>query len=348
VKIAIIGAGFYGSYLAYKFSNIKGVKVDLFEKNKKILSETAIKNQYRLHTGYHYPRSIATILQTSEGYKLFKKEFKKFLYFPNKNYYLIHKQSLINFKKYKKTFNNLNFKFKNTNLSEVSNLINFTEMQGCLNTEEGVILLDKLINNFRKKLLKKANIIKNTKITKIDNIKGEIFSEQKKYLDYNFIINSTYQNPNLGLKRKKFNTKFELTAMVKIKNPFIEQCGITIMDGPFCSIYPQNNEYSTISSVKYTPISKNNFYSHIQKSLIHLDKNKVIKNIITHARKYIKLPKNLGKKELIVSYKVKVKNDKGDLRTSNLIMENRQISILCGKLDAVTVIYKIIKKKIGL
>ena len=77
MKIAIIGAGFYGSYLAYKFSNIKSVKVDLFEKNKRILSETAIKNQYRLHTGYHYPRSIATILQTSEGYTLFKKEFIK-------------------------------------------------------------------------------------------------------------------------------------------------------------------------------------------------------------------------------------------------------------------------------
>ena len=65
-------------------------------------------------------------------------------------------------------------------------------------------------------------------------------------------------------------------------------------------------------------------------------------------RKYIKLPKNLGKKKLIISYKVKAKNDKGDLRTSNLIMENKQISILCGKLDAVTVIYKTIKKKIGL
>ena len=348
MKLAIIGAGFYGSYLAYKFSNIKSVKVDLFEKNKQILCETAIKNQYRLHTGYHYPRSIKTILQTSEGYKLFKKEFKDFLYFPNKNYYLIHKKSLLNFNKYKKTFNDLSFKFQNTDLSEISNLINITEMQGCLNTEEGVILLDKLINNFRIKLLKKTNIIRNTKITKIDNVKGEIFSEQSNYLGYDFIINSTYQNPNLGLKKKKFITKFELTAMVKIKKPFTEQCGITIMDGPFCSIYPQNNKYSTISSVKYTPISKNNSYSDIQKKLIHLDKNKVIKNIITHARKYIKLPKNLGKKKLIISYKVKAKNDKGDLRTSNLIMENKQISILCGKLDAVTVIYKTIKKKIGL
>ena len=75
MKIAIIGAGFYGSYLAYKFSNISNVKVDLFEKNKEILTETAIKNQYRLHIGYHYPRSKETILQTLDGSRNFLKEF---------------------------------------------------------------------------------------------------------------------------------------------------------------------------------------------------------------------------------------------------------------------------------
>ena len=66
-KIAIIGGGFYGSYLAYKLSFLKKFKIELFEKNNEILAETAIKNQYRLHTGFHYPRSEQTINQTING-----------------------------------------------------------------------------------------------------------------------------------------------------------------------------------------------------------------------------------------------------------------------------------------
>ena len=348
MKIAIIGAGFYGSYLAYKFSNIRNVKVDLFEKNKEILTETAIKNQYRLHIGYHYPRSKETILQTLDGYRNFLKEFKNFVYFPKDNYYLIHKKSLIKFKEYEKIFKNLNFKFKNSKLDKLSKFVDINQIKGCLNTEEGVILLDKLINHFRKTLLKKTNVIKNTKIININNIRGELSSKKNSFDGYDFIINSTYQNPNLGLKRKKFINKYELTAMVKIKKPFADQKGITIMDGPFCSIYPQDRKYSTISSVKYTPVLKFKSFRNIEKKMKSINKKKIIKNIIDHARKYFKLPKNLGKKEIIISYKVKTKNDKGDLRTSNMIIENRQFSILCGKLDAVTVIYKIIKKNMRL
>ena len=44
--------------------------------------------------------------------------------------------------------------------------------------------------------------------------------------------------------------------MVKIQKPFNEQVGLTIMDGNYCSLYPQNEKESTISSVKFTPIYK--------------------------------------------------------------------------------------------
>ena len=64
MKIAIIGAGFYGTYIAYKFSKNNKHQVDIFEKNKQICSEVVKNNQYRLHTGFHYPRSLETIAQT--------------------------------------------------------------------------------------------------------------------------------------------------------------------------------------------------------------------------------------------------------------------------------------------
>ena len=73
-------------------------------------------------------------------------------------------------------------------------------------------------------------------------------------------------------------------------------------------------------------------------------KKTIIKNILNHAKKDFLLPKNLKNISLMLSYKVKMKKDFNDLRTSGYIKENRQISVLCGKLDAALVIYNEIKK----
>ncbi len=338
MKIAIIGIGLYGAYIADKLSENKKISLDLFEKKNKTLNSTAKKNQYRLHKGYHYPRSKDTILQTINGFSLFKKKFKKFLYFPKKNYYLVHKESKINFKKYTKIYKKLGLKFKKINSINYSHYLDSNQIDGCINTEEGVILIDKLIPYLRKKIQKKTNIRTGLEINKIDNLNGILYSGKKKFKSYDLIINTTYENPNLGLKKKKFKIKFELTGMVKILKPFKEQIGLTIMDGNYCSLYPQNKKESTISSVKYTPIYKSKSFKKINDKIKTLNKNKVKQNIINDASRIINF-KNLNmKSELILSHKVKLRNDNDDNRLSSIILENRQISIMCGKIDAAPVI----------
>ena len=89
MKIAIIGGGFYGVYFAYKLSQNKKLQIDLFEKNNTLLNETAIRNQYRLHTGYHYPRSLETIYQTFDAtdlYPTLEEKAANLLYFVVKNH----------------------------------------------------------------------------------------------------------------------------------------------------------------------------------------------------------------------------------------------------------------------
>lgn len=349
MKIAIVGVGLYGAYIAEMLSKNKKNQIDLFEKKKIILDSTAKKNQYRLHTGYHYPRSKETILQTIKGFKIFKKKFKDFLYFPKKNYYLIHKESLINYKEYLRKYDLHNLKYNKVSTKKYSNYVDTNQIDGCVNTEEGVILIDKLIPFLRKKLKKTTKIYPETAIDRIDNKNGFIFSGKKTFKKYDFIINATYENPNLGLLKKKFKIKFELTGMVKISKPFKEQIGLTIMDGPFCSLYPQNKKDATISSVKYTPIYKSNSFKRLNKKIKTIDKNKIKKNIINHASKFINFKNKNLKSELILSHKVKLRDDKNDKRTSSIIVENKLVSILCGKIDAAPLIYdkinKIIKKK---
>ena len=342
MRIAIIGAGFYGTYIAYKLSEQKKYEVSIFEKNKNICCEAASNNQYRLHTGFHYPRSIDTVKQTIKGYKLFLKEFCDFVDIPNENLYLINKRSKINFKNYKKIFKNLKVPSSEVNLKNYRNLININNFQSAVNTKEGVIKIKKLIIYLKRKIKNKVNLYLNTEITKIDNLNGSISTKNKIFNNYDLIINTTYCDPNLGLQKKRFDLKYEIAAILKLKNPFKTSLGLTVMDGKFCSLYPYDDKFSTLSSVKYTPIYKSRSY-HLIKSKKIL-KNQIIKRIINHARKDFKLPKKITNKSLILSYKVKINNDSNDVRTSNFIRENKQISILCGKLDAALVIYKEIKK----
>ena len=73
-KLAIVGGGFYGCYIAKKLKDKFKSKIDvhIFE-NKKLILEAGSNNQYKLHLGYHYPRSNFTIRQTIDGSKKFKK-----------------------------------------------------------------------------------------------------------------------------------------------------------------------------------------------------------------------------------------------------------------------------------
>ena len=59
MKIAIIGAGIFGVTTGLKLCSDH--KITIFEKNLDILTSASKANQLRLHRGYHYPRSPATV-----------------------------------------------------------------------------------------------------------------------------------------------------------------------------------------------------------------------------------------------------------------------------------------------
>ena len=144
-KIAIIGGGFYGCYIANKIKKIKkNYEIHIFEKNSELLLEAGLNNQYRLHRGFHYPRSKDTIIQTNLGASIFSKEFKKFLYFPDKNYYVVHKKSKVSIKEYNQIFTKFKIPFKQVQTDKLNILKNKKQFEGVINTREGVILLDKL------------------------------------------------------------------------------------------------------------------------------------------------------------------------------------------------------------
>lgn len=73
-RIAVVGAGLFGCTAALELS-AAGYQVDLLEKHPEIIQEASAINQYRVHRGYHYPRSDSTVSECLNAIPLFMKSY---------------------------------------------------------------------------------------------------------------------------------------------------------------------------------------------------------------------------------------------------------------------------------
>ena len=73
MRIAIIGGGIFG--IASSIILAKNHQVELFEKNSELLQSASGSNQFRVHRGYHYPRSPDTVKDIIQSENSFKEIF---------------------------------------------------------------------------------------------------------------------------------------------------------------------------------------------------------------------------------------------------------------------------------
>src|SRR5271167_3986992 len=89
-KIAVAGAGIYGATAAIRLAE-QGHQVQLFDPLGVMRAASAI-NQYRVHAGYHYPRSPETIRETLEARAEFIQAFSPAIVRNSSHYYAIPKR----------------------------------------------------------------------------------------------------------------------------------------------------------------------------------------------------------------------------------------------------------------
>src|SRR5882672_3828695 len=90
-KIAVAGAGIYGATAAIRLAE-QGHRVHLFDPLGLLRAASAI-NQYRVHAGYHYPRSAETINEITEARAEFTREFAAAIVQSSRHYYAIPKEN---------------------------------------------------------------------------------------------------------------------------------------------------------------------------------------------------------------------------------------------------------------
>ncbi len=76
MKFSVIVAGLFGSTVAIELAKA-GYMVKLFDSTGELLASASGINEYRLHRGYHYPRSMPTALSSRLAEPYFSGEYGK-------------------------------------------------------------------------------------------------------------------------------------------------------------------------------------------------------------------------------------------------------------------------------
>lgn len=74
MRVAVIGAGLFGCTAALHLDRA-GAEVHLFEKSGVLLNGATSRCYYRLHRGYHYPRSLETAKESLQSEASFRAEY---------------------------------------------------------------------------------------------------------------------------------------------------------------------------------------------------------------------------------------------------------------------------------
>ena len=321
--VIIVGAGWYGCYLA-ALCKKRNIDYVVYEKSREIFSGASAYNQNRLHLGYHYPRNFTTRIDSKIGFDKFISAFPDLSTEIETNVYSVHNNSLIDFQTYINIYKYEKYDFEvlKGNLSD-----NF---QGSIAVNERYIDPVKSKSYFTDLNL---NIKFNANIYRRN---GDYYHNNLK-LSSQILINATYgsietEESSTGFYRQKF-----LSFIVKRKTESIPFDALTVMDGPFYSIYPydvKRNLY-TLTHVQFGVISHS-----LDKSEIIDLYNLVKLSIISD---FPDFDKWFEFESSFTSFKYKPKS-KTDLRSTVIFNKRNQFTICSGKIDTVFLTDKLINE----
>jgi hypothetical protein len=332
-KILIIGGGLFGCSIALELYK-SGYNITLMEQNSDIMNNASKCNHNRIHYGYHYPRSPETAIQSLDGLLSFLFKYKEAIITNFPNYYAIASdQSNINSFEYRKFCDQVGISYNSEYPS--SYIMNDKLLEDSYRVEEPIFDWD-VLKNLVKQELKNSNITLklNTKFTTPD------------FTDFDFIINCTYSEINkinklAGVPLLEFKLQDVIIPIFEFNHPKI---GLTVMDGPFCSVMPKGNISNTflLYHAKYS-ILKETKENNIE-SLQDISNN--IKNIKEDSSKYFPFIKDINFTDYWRTTRaIPINSD--DARISNIITypENPKfITVFSGKISTCVKIAKQIKQ----
>jgi hypothetical protein len=235
MKIAIAGAGIYGATAAIRLAG-HGHQVHLFDPLGVMCAASAI-NQYRIHAGYHYPRSPETIAEIQEARRAFLEAFGPAIVRNSRHYYAIpHRGSRTSRERYQQLIADHGLPLQPCN----PDWLNYDFIQACYQVDEHVYDPDVL----------RALIAERLRFS------GVRF-EQRAFCDrmrdgYDFVVWATY---GMGQSRGLFaRAKYQVAEKMLVQLPAeLHHLALVVVDGPFTGFDPYgSSRQSLFGSAKHT------------------------------------------------------------------------------------------------
>ena len=328
LKVAIGGAGWYGCHIGATLLAL-GLEVRIFEKDKRPLGGASGNNQFRLHMGFHYPRSHRTRLQSRDGYARFMERYPGLSAEVPKNIYAVPKgDSLIDFQTYKLIMSAAGIEYRETSPANVAAL-GYCNLDGVLECEERVILTNKARSYFERRL--DRALMTETPITHLVEADDGVMVNGERY---DFFIDTTWGH----LLTPTIPCFWEPTILLYYEGS-PNEAAFTLVDGPLASIYPTETPgLYTLSSVPHTPLGN---YDSAAAAVVMRDS--VGAELIAHKRRQMEeqIARNVvGFQDRFrfadVQLSVKTKpTGASDDRSCWVGQYGRSFSVLSGKIDTI-------------
>jgi hypothetical protein len=227
MNVAVVGAGIFGTTISWLLSK-EGYKVDLFEKNSDILMAASTVNQYRLHKGYHYPRSMETIVSCLKGEKEFRKVYAEAVIDSFDHFYPIANQKgLSTADQCLKVWDDCELEYEVVDLD----LMKKDKIEVCLKVKESL---------FNPNKFKEICLSRLKEYSVNLQLGNEVFADDLK--QYDLVVIATYSLNNSLLSKypeAQRDYQFELIEkpVLELSNRFANK-SIVVIDGPFMCIDP--------------------------------------------------------------------------------------------------------------
>ncbi len=238
MKVAIIGAGLFGITAALEL-DAHGHQVTVFERLPDMLQAASGINQYRLHRGYHYPRSPQTIAACIAAEESFTKMYGGALLTDNQHYYAIAKEGS---RTSAQDFSELCSKYNLAHVSDIPPYINADRVEDVFRVPETLIDPDMLRTLCKKKL-------EGSTVT----VHYDVSVTATELTSFDHIVVAAYAASHAALGTAAPNDEYQFEVcekpVVKLPNIFAQQ-SMVVIDGPFMCFDPYGTTgYHVIGNV---------------------------------------------------------------------------------------------------
>jgi len=261
----VIGGGFYGAAIALYLARSRGFgSVVLVEREGELLQRASLRNQSRVHTGYHYPRSFTTAFRSRVNSLRFIRDYPDAIRNDFTALYAVaRRNSKVTARQFRRFIKEIGAPLEPVSAAQRA-LFDRRLIEEVFLVEEKVFDSSKLKEGVRTELAAAGVEIRlGTAARSVEERPGRLAVRLgspagEEEVEARYVFNCTYSGLNqLGGAFPGTGTKLkhEIAEMALVRPPAaLAGLGVTVMDGAFFSMisFPTRDLY-TLSHVRYTP-----------------------------------------------------------------------------------------------